>query len=731
MSALEKRILKLPRETQQIIPSRAQGFLQRSGKAPGFFRFLRLRFRAGRRVFAVSSRSVERIKRTDHGLLRQNACEDADRSRPVCRRNAHRLKGRNDRLTDSGENAVLAVLVTESSVRAPGVQERQNHDHSSNHLAGAADKGADTFCRVVPDTAKRRDVIRRNLHDEGGVIAREGILLQKETRQNGDADTDQIKAEDEERAASSEERRAKQHIDRKTGAAGHEGHHHDGHDAVRLTVHRTGGHDGGDAAAKAHDKRNERTARQTDGAHKAVHHESGAGHVTRVLKEGEEEEQAEDHRNEGGNRLNTAADTVRENRLQPARCTNAGKKLTETVNQHTAHENIEEVDKCAADVNRENEHQVHHEKEDRDAEPAVQNNLVDLIGDGRAHVTLVVQHLFADRADELIAGIGNSDIQVFAIVLNRTLQFRQIVRDIRGQFRSEFRVFEHLRGRPAGVLRAGRLKPLRDRVDRGSDVRRILHGVSRNRLAVHHAVHGVLKLLQTLFLARHHADHRAAEAFRKTIEIDLELMLSRDIHHVHDHDHRHPHFKQLGREIEVAFEVAGVNDIDHRLSLSGQEIVASDAFILARRVGGRNGIDTRQIDERNIVAIVAVMADLLLNRNARPVADFLLGTGNGVEKSRLAAVRVADDADNMFGHEWFSRIRAFQLRRFPLHPCGQKPSNRGRGSQSDPPSEQRAPLRRWRQASHPASEDDAGNRAVPRGTSRSCRGPQPSIHSES
>ena len=57
MSALEKRILKLPRETQQIIPSRAQGFLQRSGKAPGFFRFLRLRFRAGRRVFAVSSRS--------------------------------------------------------------------------------------------------------------------------------------------------------------------------------------------------------------------------------------------------------------------------------------------------------------------------------------------------------------------------------------------------------------------------------------------------------------------------------------------------------------------------------------------------------------------------------------------------------------------------------------------------------------------------------------------------
>ena len=124
--------------------------------------------------------------------------------------------------------------------------------------------------------------------------------------------------------------------------------------------------------------------------------------------------------------------------------------LLYTSNQHTAHENIEEVGKCAADVNRENEHQVHHEKEDRDAEPAVQNNLVDLIGGGRAHVTLVVQHLFADRADELIAGIGNSDIQVFAIVLNRTLQFQQIVRDIRGQFRSEFRVFEHLRGRPAG-----------------------------------------------------------------------------------------------------------------------------------------------------------------------------------------------------------------------------------------------------------------------------------------
>ena len=89
----------------------------------------------------------------------------------------------------------------------------------------------------------------------------------------------------------------------------------------------------------------------------------------------------------------------------------------EPVDHHAADQNVEEVNERAAQVLREQEHHVHDEKEDRQAEPAVKDNAVDLVGERRGSFADADNRLLGDVGHEVVASVGDGDIEVAVVFL--------------------------------------------------------------------------------------------------------------------------------------------------------------------------------------------------------------------------------------------------------------------------------------------------------------------------
>ena len=110
------------------------------------------------------------------------------------------------------------------------------------------------------------------------------------------------------------------------------------------------------------------------------------------------------------------------------------------------------------------------------------------------------------------------------------------------------------------------------------------------------------------------------------------------VHHVQCQHHRHAQLEQLQRQVQVALDVRGVHDVDDAVRLLVDDKIARDDLLLRIRT---QRVDARQVDD-GAALLVAHLAHLLVDGHARKVAHVLVGTGEGVEQRRLAAVLVAD-----------------------------------------------------------------------------------------
>ena len=108
------------------------------------------------------------------------------------------------------------------------------------------------------------------------------------------------------------------------------------------------------------------------------------------------------------------------------------------------------------------------------------------------------------------------------------------------------------------------------------------------------------------------------------------------IHHVDRHHHRDAELGELGGQIQVAFQVGAVDDVQDRIRPVVDEVIAGHH--LFQRVRGQR-VDARQVHNRD-VAVLFQPAFLFLDRNARPVADKLVGAGQRVEQGGFPAVRI-------------------------------------------------------------------------------------------
>ena len=359
-------------------------------------------------------------------------------------------------------------------------------------------------------------MVGRQLHDERRDRALEQGVLENQPGQDGEADPGQVEQEDHVLAADREEGGGEQRIDRQPSTAAHERVHHNGQGAIALVLEGAGRHDRRHVAAEPDQQRHERLARQAEHAHEAVHDEGGARHVAGALEKGQGEEHEADRRDEGRHGLDAAADAGGEQPDQPGRGVEAAEQFGHAVDEDGAGRDVEEVDKSAADVDGEHESQIHHQEEDRQAEHAVEDHLVDLVGQGLAELGGVGHDVGRQPIDEAVAGVGQGDIGIFAEVggerLLVALQFFAQLAIDQGDVLGV--VLEQLHGQPVGLQGVPRGNP-RDPAGQGRgrflDLDRVDDVGFRNRVVLGAAVHDPLQLGQAAALGRGDRYHRHAK----------------------------------------------------------------------------------------------------------------------------------------------------------------------------------------------------------------------------
>ena len=283
--------------------------------------------------------------------------------------------------------------------------------------------------------------------------------------------------------------------------------------------------------------------------------------------------------------------------------------------------------------------------EDRDAEPAVRDDAVDLlrrrellrclldagrhhIGDpviavGRDDGLGVVVALLLECRDDLLAGVE------LGLGEAKGLDGLGIA-------------LEDLDCVPAELFRLClALDRLRDLVQGLFDLRREALR-ARSRLASLGCSDGPLhELVEVLVVESGDLDHRHAKHLGKLLRVDDVTALLQKVAHVEADDDRTSCLQDLGREVEVALEIRDVDEVDHGIRTISEKIVAGDDLL--RRVRGE-GVDARQVDKRHVL-VFSPVCHLLLDRDARPVADIAVRSGQLVEERGLAAVRVSRKTD--------------------------------------------------------------------------------------
>ena len=106
------------------------------------------------------------------------------------------------------------------------------------------------------------------------------------------------------------------------------------------------------------------------------------------------------------------------------------------------------------------------------------------------------------------------------------------------------------------------------------------------------------QLLDTLVLkSRDHHD-RAAELLGQLVRVNLIAVLLDQVGHVEGNDHGQAGLDNLKRQVQVALEVGGIDDLDDNIGLAAHEVIAR--ALLLGAVGGKR-VDAREVRNGNVL----------------------------------------------------------------------------------------------------------------------------------
>ena len=170
-------------------------------------------------------------------------------------------------------------------------------------------------------------------------------------------------------------------------------------------------------------------------------------------------------------------------------------------------------------------------------------------------------------------------------------------------------------------------------------------------------------------------DHRRAEPLAQPLGVDGHAGRGRLVDHVEGHDRRHTGLDDLERQIQAAFDGAGVHHHDDRVgwvAAAAEDLV--DRHLLVGRMGAQ-AVGAGQVDQLGRRPVgQRDPARGARDGDARVVADARPRAGQGVEDRGLAGVGIAGDENTRDARR--GRLRARRERR---EAAGLRGSRRSRG----------------------------------------------------
>ena len=306
-------------------------------------------------------------------------------------------------------------------------------------------------------------------------------------------------------------------------------------------------------------------------------------------------------------------------------------------------------------------HKEHHDCEDGQAQPAVGDDLIDLIGGGELFRALFLVAALDELCDVDVALVGDDAL---GIVVELGLRRLDVLFDVVHRLGGDAELCEHLVVALKDLDRVPALLLFRHGVhgrlfDVGDGVLdRAGEGVHRDGLGALGGADGSLgSIHDAVALECGDLDDLAAKLTGELLDVDLITVLADDIHHVDGDDHGDAELSELGGEIQVTLEVRAVDDVQDRVGTLGDEVVTGDDFL--QRVGGQ-GVNTGKVHDDHVIVLLE-LTFLLFHGDAGPVADELVRAGQGVKQRRLTAVGVAREGnfDLLFHVSYCSFLLSF------------------------------------------------------------------------
>ena len=430
--------------------------------------------------------------------------------------------------------------------------------------------------------------------------------------------------------------------DRQLGATGNKRGGHDRHAAVLLVLDGLGGHDAGNAAARGHEHGDKGLTGQAKAAEHAVHDEGDAGHVAAVLQEGQHHEQQEHLRDKAHDGADAGHDTVADQRIDKTAVLGATrhKRVVDhggnTRNIRAILRRVDRVSvvtrgldslivgvaalaehiptvgtkelvvgevghRAAQGRNGDVVHAEHDDDKDRQAQNTVGNHAVDLLGGahlgrglGEALVDDVRDHAVALTGDDglgvviaILLALGDQLLYASSLLLSEVDELA----GVRVALKQLDSVVAALVG--GNARRKVVLDVVQNVLDGGVEL--VLRHLA---LGSGGLLNLLEQLLDTLVLkSRDHHD-RAAELLGQLVGVDLVTVLLDQVGHVEGNDHGQAGLDNLKRQVQVALEVGGIDDLDDNIGLAAHEVIAR--ALLLGAVGGKR-VDAREVRDGNVL----------------------------------------------------------------------------------------------------------------------------------
>ena len=132
--------------------------------------------------------------------------------------------------------------------------------------------------------------------------------------------------------------------------------------------------------------------------------------------------------------------------------------------------------------------------------------------------------------------------------------------------------------------------------------------------------------------------HRHAQQLREFLDIELVSAAFQRIKHIQCHHHAHIHVNQLGRQIQVPFQVSRIHHIDNHIGRLFNDMLAHIQFL---GTVGRKRVCARQVYQPEAVPLIVEKTFFGIHRHPAIVAHMLMRARSNIKKRRLSAVRVS------------------------------------------------------------------------------------------